>query len=101
MWRVGLGAGVRRARYGAAPMPRLPSSSTGARRAIPWAAILAAAQWTYEHLRELWEALEPREREEIRRLLERSKGRPDNLTREEQRRLRVLVMKAFRKRRRR
>ncbi len=89
------------ARYGAAPMPRLPISSTGARRTFRWAEILAAAQWTYDRLREFWEALEPRERDEFRRLLERSKGRPDNLTREDQRRLRVLVMKAWRKRRRR
>jgi len=82
-------------------MPRLPAKSTAARKTIRWAELLAAAQWTYERLRELWDALEPRERDEVRRLLERSKGRPSNLTKDEQRRLRILVLKAWRKRGRR
>ncbi len=60
--------------------------------------ILAAAQWTFDRLRELWEALDRRERDELRRLLEKSRGRPANLTAAEQRRVRDLVVQAYRNR---
>jgi hypothetical protein len=41
-----------------------------------------------------WTALSPAEREEVRQLVTRSKGRPRNLTREEARRLGRLAAKA-------
>ncbi|MFL5848748.1 MAG: hypothetical protein ACJ76R_07405 [Solirubrobacteraceae bacterium] len=79
-------------------MPRLPIRSTGPRRAIRWMEVLAAVQWTYDRAKELWDALDARERDEVRRLLEKSRGRPSNLTQAEQRRLRDLVLKAARNR---
>jgi hypothetical protein len=83
-------------------VPRLPIRSTpGARRAIRWTEVLAAVQWTYERARQLWDALDARERDEVRRLLEKSRGRAANLTPAEQRRLRDLVLKAVRDRNRR
>ncbi len=78
---------------------RLPSGSSGPRRAIRWAEVVAAATWLYERGRELWDALDARERDDLRRLLVKSQGRPANLTSAEKRRVRVLVFKALRKRR--
>ena len=58
--------------------------------------LVAAAQWAYSRARELWETLDARDRDEAWKLLEKSRGRPGNLTQAEQRRLRDLAIKAFR-----
>jgi hypothetical protein len=77
---------------------RLPIRS-GPRRAFRFAELLALAQWAYERARELWDALDAREQDEVKRLLQKSQGRPANLTVAEQKRLRNLAIKAFTNRR--
>ncbi len=76
-------------------MPRFPTRPSGAGRAIRWMELVAAAQWTYERVREFWDALDDRDRADLKRLLEKSKGRPANLTVAEQRRVRNIAVKAF------
>jgi hypothetical protein len=65
------------------PQPRrLPST-----REIPWAELRRRAAIVYRRLHDGWNELPAAEREEIRRLLVKSRGRPRNLTKAETRRL--------------
>jgi hypothetical protein len=64
-------------------MPRnLPS-----RRQIEWSELRQQAQLVYEWLRVGWDALSAEEREQARKLLMKSKGRPNRLSKEEARAL--------------
>jgi hypothetical protein len=58
------------------------------RKAIPWVLMLEAAMIAREH----WGLLPPRDRDELRRIVLKSRGRPGNLTQRERSELRRLVM---------
>jgi hypothetical protein len=66
------------------PLPRrnLPS-----RQEIPWTELRRQAQIVYGWLRVGWDALSAEEREHARKLLVKSKGRPNRLSKEEARAL--------------
>lgn len=71
------------------PRRRLPST-----REVPWAQLRRHATIIFLMLRAGWTALEPAERDEARRLVTKSRGRPRNLTRTEARRLGALARRA-------
>jgi hypothetical protein len=72
------------------PQPRrLPSP-----RQIPWAELRRRAAIVYLWLQDGWNELSQAEREEIRKLLTKSRGRPRNLTKAEARRLGQLAGRA-------
>jgi hypothetical protein len=72
------------------PQPRrLPS-----RREIPWDEVRRWAGTVYRWLQEGWNELTTAEREEIRKLASKSRGRPRNLTKDEARRLGQLASRA-------
>jgi hypothetical protein len=64
------------------PRRRLPSP-----REVPWPELRRRAAIVFFWLQAGWSALSPAERDEVRRLVTKSRGRPRNLTREEARRL--------------
>ena len=63
-------------------MPRLPT-----RKAIPWMLILEAAAVARDH----WGRLDSRDRRELSRIVRKSHGRPDHLTKSERSELLRLV----------
>jgi hypothetical protein len=63
-------------------MPRLPG-----RKAIPWMMVLQAAMLAREH----WGRLPGRDRDELRRIVAKSRGRPSNLSTRERQELKRLV----------
>jgi len=71
------------------PRRRLPST-----REVPWAELRRRAVIVYRWLYDGWNELPAAEREEIRRLLVKSRGRPRNLNKEETRRLGQLAGRA-------
>jgi hypothetical protein len=68
---------------------RLPSP-----REIPWSEVRRRAGTVYRWLQDGWNELTTAEREEIRKLITKSRGRPRNLTKEETRRLGQLASRA-------
>jgi hypothetical protein len=73
------------------PKRRLPQV-----RDVPWAEFRRRATVVFLWLQAGWSALSRAEREEVRRLVTKSRGRPRNLTRAEARRLGSLAGKAAR-----
>jgi hypothetical protein len=73
----------------AEPRRRLPEL-----REVRWDDLRRRATVVYLWLHAGWTALSPEEREEVRRLVAKSRGRPRNLTRTETRRLGTLAAKA-------
>ncbi|HWM09098.1 MAG TPA: hypothetical protein VNO82_07130 [Solirubrobacteraceae bacterium] len=72
------------------PQPRrLPST-----REIPWAELRRRAAIVYLWLQAGWSELSSSEREEVRRLLTKSRGRPRNLNKAEAKRLGALAGRA-------
>jgi hypothetical protein len=72
------------------PQPRhLPSA-----REIPWSEVRRRAGIVFHWLQEGWNELSATEREEIRKLVTKSRGRPRNLTKDETRRLGQLASRA-------
>ena len=72
------------------PQPRrLPTT-----REIPWTELRRRAAIVYRWLYDGWNELSPAEREEVGRLLTKSRGRPGNLTKDETRRLGQLAGRA-------
>jgi hypothetical protein len=72
------------------PEPRrLPS-----RREIPWDEVRRRAQIAFRWVQDGWNELTTAEREEIRKLVTKSRGRPRNLTKDEARRLGQLASRA-------
>jgi hypothetical protein len=72
------------------PQPRrLPST-----REIPWAELRRRAVVVYLWLQAGWSELSASEREEVGRLLRKSRGRPRNLTKAEAKRLGALAGRA-------
>jgi hypothetical protein len=72
------------------PQPRrLPS-----RNEIPWSELRRRAAVVYLWLQAGWNELSASEREEVRNLLTKSRGRPRNLTKEETKRLGALAGRA-------
>jgi hypothetical protein len=73
------------------PIPRrgLPS-----RQEIPWTELRRRSSIVFDWLQAGWTALSADEREEVRRLLVKSRGRPNRLTRDEARRLGRLAGRA-------
>jgi hypothetical protein len=63
-------------------MPRLPG-----RKAIPWMMLLEVAMVAREH----WGRLPAKDRDELRRIVSKSRGRPGNLTPRERKELLRLV----------
>ena len=64
------------------------------RQEIPWSELRSQAQVVFAWLRAGWDALTPDEREHARKLLVKSRGRPNRLTREEARTLGRLAGRA-------
>jgi hypothetical protein len=63
-------------------------------RAIPWLALYESAKLIYTHGKRAWGNLDPKERENLGRLVRKSKGRRANLTEGERSELLSLVKKA-------
>lgn len=63
-------------------------------RDVPWSEFRRRATVVFLWLQAGWTALSPEEREEVRRLVSQSRGRPRNLTRADARRLGTLAAKA-------
>jgi len=63
-------------------------------RDIPWTELRKRASTVFLMLQAGWSALTPAERDEARRLVTKSRGRPRNLTRAETRRLGALAGRA-------
>jgi hypothetical protein len=61
---------------------------------VPWTELRQRAGVVFRWLQDGWESLSPKEREEVRKLLVKSKGRPRNLTKDEARRLGALAGQA-------
>lgn len=76
-------------------MPGPLSIATAARR-IPWRTVLLVARVGYQRGSAAWVALTPHERQHLRDLAAKSKGRPSNLTAHERARMRDLAAKAMR-----
>ena len=78
--------------------PRWPSRSVASPQSemCRGASSAAARRWRSSRLQAGWTALSAAEREEVRRLVVKSKGRPKSLSREEARRLGRLAAKAAR-----
>jgi hypothetical protein len=73
------------------PRRRLP-----ARTEIPWTELRRNATAVFLMLQAGWSALSTDERDEVRKLVTKSRGRPGNLTRTEARRLGALAGRAAR-----
>jgi hypothetical protein len=71
------------------PPRRLPSKSE-----IPWAELRRRAAIVYVWLQAGWSELSRAEREEVGRLLRKSRGRPRNLSKAEAKRLGALAGRA-------
>lgn len=63
-------------------------------RDVPWGEFRQRASAIFLMLQAGWMAMTPAEREEVRRLITKSRGRPRNLSRDESRRLGRLAAKA-------
>jgi hypothetical protein len=74
----------------AQPKRRLPQSL----RNVPWPELRRRASTVFLMLQAGWTALSDAEREEVRRLVRKSRGRPRNLTSAESRKLGSLAAKA-------
>jgi hypothetical protein len=71
-----------------------PPRRTPIKRQIPWAEMRRRAAIAILVIRAAWAALSAAEREEVRQLLAKSRGRPNRLTRDETRRLGRLASRA-------
>jgi len=71
-----------------------PRRSLPSRQEIPWAELRRRSTVVYLWLEAGWSALSAAEREEVRKLLVKSRGRPNRLSREEARRLGGLAGRA-------
>jgi hypothetical protein len=79
------------------PMPergKLAVQIVQTARRIRWVYVLEAARWIYSHGREGWERLSPRERQELGRIVRKTRGRPGHITPSEREELRRIVTKA-------
>ena len=72
-----------------APRRQLPKPNE-----IPWTELRRRSAIVYLWLQAGWSALEPAEREQIRKLLVKSRGRPNRLSKEEARTLGRLAGRA-------
>jgi hypothetical protein len=72
----------------------VPRRSLPSRQEIPWTELRRRSAILFAWLQAGWTALTPDEREEIRTLLVKSRGRPNRLSREEARRLGLLAGRA-------
>jgi hypothetical protein len=63
-------------------------------RDVPWTELRKRASTIFLMLQAGWFALSPQERDEVRRLVAKSRGRPRNLTKDETRRLGRLAGRA-------
>lgn len=68
---------------------RLPAA-----RDVPWQELRRGASTIYQMLHAGWDELTAAERDEVRKLVTKSRGRPRNLTKEETRRLGRLAGRA-------
>jgi hypothetical protein len=78
------------------PAPQsVPARVVETARRIRWVYVLEAGRWLYTHGRDSWDRLSPRERQELGRIVSKSRGRPGNVTRSEREELRRIVAKAI------
>jgi hypothetical protein len=63
-------------------------------RSVQWLALYESAKLIYTHGKRLWDNLDPAERQDLGRLVRKSKGRRANLTEGERSQLLSLVKKA-------
>ncbi len=78
------------------PAPRrVPARVVETARRIRWVYVLEVARWLYDHGRDSWDRLSPRERQELGRIVRESRGRPGSITRSEREELRRIVAKAL------
>jgi hypothetical protein len=77
-----------------AAMPQPKNRRLPQVRDVPWQELRRRATIIFLWLQAGWTSLAPEEREEVRELVSRSRGRPNNLTRTETRRLAALAAKA-------
>jgi len=71
-----------------------PRRSLPATKDIPWAELRRRSAIVFMWLQAGWSALSTEEREEVRKLLAKSKGRPNRLSKPEARRLGALAGRA-------
>ena len=76
-------------------MPRLPQRAERVARSVDWRRIYDTARMIARYAGEAWNRLEAHERRELQRLLQQSRGRVNELSEAERRRLRDLVLKAL------
>jgi len=72
----------------------VPRRSLPSRQEIPWAELRRRSAVVYFWLQAGWDALSREEREEVRQLLLKSRGRPNRLSKTEARRLGGLAGRA-------
>jgi hypothetical protein len=76
------------------PTPRQRRLPPDSGRPIPWTELRRHATTVFFMLQAGWSALDDRERDDVRRLVKKSRGRPRNLSGDEARKLGRLAGKA-------
>jgi hypothetical protein len=76
------------------PRSKSPARVLQVARRLRWAWVLETGRWLYVHGRQSWERLTPREREELGRIVRKTRDRSGGLTPSEREELRRIVMKA-------
>jgi hypothetical protein len=76
-------------------VPRLPQRAERVARSIDWRRVYDTARMIVRYAGEAWRRLEDHERRDLQRLLQKSRGRVNELTPSERRRMRDLVLKAL------
>ncbi|HEX3317655.1 MAG TPA: hypothetical protein VHR88_06535 [Solirubrobacteraceae bacterium] len=76
-------------------MPRLPQRAERVARSIDWKRMYDTARMIARYAGEAWRRLDDHERRDLQRLLQKSRGRVNELTAAERRRMRDLVLKAL------
>jgi hypothetical protein len=76
-------------------VPRLPQRATDVAGRIDWKRVYDTARLVVRYAGEAWGRLEDHERRDLKRLLQRSRGRVQTLSPSERQRMRELVLKAL------
>jgi len=76
-------------------VPRLPERAARAARGIDWKRVYDSARVIVRYAGDAWNRLEDHERRDLQRLLQTSRGRVNELSAADRRRMRDLVIKAL------
>ena len=76
-------------------MPRLPERANRVARSVDWKRVYDTARLIVRYAGEAWGRLEDHERRDLQRLLQKSRGRVNELPAADRRRMRDLVLKAL------